>query len=80
MQKEPLAVVPAVCFQGDRQTRICSGPGRHSRGLKVQTVSWTPAPSMDMLLFVPHVQHALSLMVSIVVHGVYSGKVGRERK
>lgn len=80
LQKEPLAVVPAGCFQGDSQTRICSEPGRYSRGLKMQMVSWTPAPSMEMFLFVPHVQHVLSLMVSIVVHGVYSSKVGRERK
>ena len=52
------------------------GPGDTAGDLKVQMVSWTPAPSMDMLLFVPHVQHVLGLMVSIVVHGVYSSKSG----
>ena len=79
-QKEPLAVVPAGYFQGDSQTRTCSGPGRYSRGFKMQMASWTAAPSMEMFLFVPRVQHVFSLRVSIVVPGVYSSKVRRDRK
>lgn len=46
----------------------------------MQMASWTPDPSMEMFLFVPHVQHVFSLIVCVVVPGVYSSKVRRDRK
>lgn len=79
-QKEPLAMVLAGYFQGDSQTRTCSGPGRYSWGLPMKMASWTPAPSTEMFLFVPHVRRVFSLMVSIVVHSVSSSKVRTDRR